>query len=109
MEPAIVGFSTCSAAAAFPFTMRAQQHLGVSPRVSGFVLPLALTINMDGTALYQAVSAVFVASAFGLQLTLSQQLTVVFTAVLASIRDGEHSRRRPHHADTRSRVGRAAA
>jgi Na+/H+-dicarboxylate symporter len=85
MEPAMVGFSTCSAAAAFPLTMRAQEQLGVSKKVSGFTLPMALTINMDGTALYQAVGAIFVANAFGVELTLLQQGTIVLTAVLASI------------------------
>jgi len=85
IEPAMVGFSTCSAAAAFPFSMRAQKQLGVSERVSGFTLPLALTINMDGTALYQAVGAIFVANAFGVDLTITQQATIVLTAVLASI------------------------
>lgn len=85
IEPAMVGFSTCSAAAAFPFSMRAQKQLGVSEKVSGFTLPLALTINMDGTALYQAVGAIFVANAFGVELTLVQQATIVLTAVLASI------------------------
>jgi Na+/H+-dicarboxylate symporter len=85
MEPALVGFSTCSAAAAFPFSMRAQDQLGVSKKVSGFTLPMALTINMDGTALYQAVGAIFVANAFGIELTLIQQATVVATAVLASV------------------------
>jgi Na+/H+-dicarboxylate symporter len=85
MEPALVGFSTCSAAAAFPFSMRAQDQLGVSKNVSGFTLPMALTINMDGTALYQAVGAIFVANAFGIELTLIQQATIVATAVLASV------------------------
>jgi Na+/H+-dicarboxylate symporter len=85
MEPALVGLSTCSAAAAFPFSMRAQKQLGVSPKVSGFTLPMALTINMDGTALYQSVAAMFVANAFGIDLTLTQQGTIVATAVLASV------------------------
>ena len=85
LEPALVGLSTCSAAAAFPFSMRAQKHLGVSPKVSGFTLPMALTINMDGTALYQAVAATFVANAYGIDLTLGQQGTIVATAVLASV------------------------
>ena len=85
LEPALVGLSTCSAAAAFPFSMRAQKHLGVSPKVSGFTLPMALTINMDGTALYQAVAATFVANAYGIDLTLTQQGTIVATAVLASV------------------------
>ncbi|SHI02954.1 dicarboxylate/amino acid:cation symporter [Desulfofustis glycolicus] len=82
LEPALVGLSTCSAAAAFPFSMRAQKHLGVSPKVSGFTLPMALTINMDGTALYQAVAAMFVANAYGIDLSLTQQGTIVATAVL---------------------------
>jgi len=85
MEPALVGLSTCSAAAAFPFSMRAQKQLGVSSKVSGFTLPMALTINMDGTALYQAVAATFIANAYGIDLTLTQQGTIVATAVLASV------------------------
>lgn len=85
MEPALVGFSTCSSAACFPFSMRAQEQLGVSKKVSGFTIPMALTINMDGTALYQAVGAIFVASAFGVELTILQQATIVLTAVLASV------------------------
>lgn len=85
MEPALVGLSTCSAAAAFPFTMRAQKQLGVGERVSSFTLPMALTINMDGTALYQSVGAIFVANIYGVDLTFAQQSTIVATAVLASI------------------------
>lgn len=85
MEPALVGLSTCSAAAAFPFTMRAQKQLGVSDRVSSFTLPMALTINMDGTALYQSVGAIFVANIYGVDLSMAQQATIVMTAVLASI------------------------
>ncbi len=85
MEPALVGLSTCSAAAAFPFSMRAQKQMGVPERVSGFTLPMALTINMDGTALYQSVGAIFVANIYGVDLSFSQQATIVMTAVLASI------------------------
>ena len=85
LEPALVGLSTCSAAAAFPFSMRAQKQLGVSSKVSGFTLPMALTINMDGTAIYQAVAAIFVANAYGIDLTMGQQGTIVATAVLASV------------------------
>ena len=84
-EPAIVGFSTCSAAAAFPLTMRAQNQLGVPKKVSSFTLPIALTINMDGTAIYQAVAAIFIANAFGIELTIAQQSMIVLTAVLASV------------------------
>jgi Na+/H+-dicarboxylate symporter len=63
----------------------AEENLGVSKEVSSFVLPLGATINMDGTALYQAVAAVFIAQASGIELTLAAQITIVFTAVLASI------------------------
>ena len=64
---------------------RCEDHLGVSKEISSFVLPLGATINMDGTSLYQAVAAVFIAQAFGIDLDFSQQLTIVLTATLASI------------------------
>jgi Na+/H+-dicarboxylate symporter len=63
----------------------AEENLGETKEVSSFVLPLGATINMDGTALYQAVAAVFIAQASGIELTLTAQVTIVFTAVLASI------------------------
>ena len=82
----MLAFSTSSSAATLPVTMeRCEDHLGVSEEISSFVLPLGATINMDGTSLYQAVAAVFVAQAFGIDLDLSQQLTIVLTATLASI------------------------
>ena len=82
----LLAFSTSSSGATLPVTMeRCEDELGVSEEVSSFVLPLGATINMDGTALYQAVAAVFIAQALGLSLDLSAQLTIVFTAVLASI------------------------
>jgi len=82
----LVAFSTSSSAATLPVTMeRCEEKLGVSEEVSSFVLPLGATINMDGTALYQAVAAVFIAQAIGMDLTLAAQLTIVLTAVLASI------------------------
>ncbi|HJN63405.1 MAG TPA: dicarboxylate/amino acid:cation symporter [Flavobacteriales bacterium] len=82
----MLAFSTSSSAATLPVTMeRCEDHLGVSEEVSSFVLPLGATINMDGTSLYQAVAAVFIAQAFGIELDLSQQLTIVLTATLASI------------------------
>ncbi len=82
----LVAFSTSSSGATLPVTMeRCEEKLGVSEEVSSFVLPLGATINMDGTALYQAVAAVFIAQAIGLDLGLAAQLTIVFTAVLASI------------------------
>ncbi len=85
VPPLLVGFTTCSAAAAFPLTMKAQERLGVSQKVYGFSLPLALTINMDGTAVYQAVAALFVANVYGISLDFTAQLTLMLTAVLASI------------------------
>ena len=82
----MLAFSTSSSAATLPVTMdRCEQHIGVSEEVSSFVLPLGATINMDGTSLYQAVAAVFIAQAFGIDLDVGQQLTIVLTATLASI------------------------
>ena len=82
----MLAFSTSSSAATLPVTMeRCEDHLGISEEVSSFVLPLGATINMDGTSLYQAVAAVFIAQAFGYDLDLSSQLTIVLTATLASI------------------------
>ena len=82
----LLAFSTSSSAATLPVTMeRCEEKLGVSEEVSSFVLPLGATINMDGTALYQAIAAVFIAQALGMGLGLGAQLTIIFTAVLASI------------------------
>lgn len=82
----MLAFSTSSSAATLPVTMECvEKNLGVSNEVSSFVLPIGATINMDGTSLYQAVAAVFIASAFGMDLNLGQQLTIVLTATLASI------------------------
>ncbi len=82
----MLAFSTSSSAATLPVTIqRCEDNLGISKEVSSFVLPLGATINMDGTALYQAVAAVFIAQAFGIDLDLGQQLTIVLTATLASI------------------------
>lgn len=82
----MLAFSTSSSSATLPVTMeRVEEHLGVSDEVSSFVLPLGATINMDGTSLYQAVATVFIAQAFGADLTLAEQLTIVLTATLASI------------------------
>jgi len=82
----MLAFSTSSSAATLPVTMECcEENLNVSNEVSSFVLPIGATINMDGTSLYQAVAAVFIASAFGMDLTFGQQLTIVLTATLASI------------------------
>jgi Na+/H+-dicarboxylate symporter len=82
----LVAVTTSSSGATLPVTMRcAEENLGVSEEISSFVLPLGATINMDGTALYQGVAAVFIAQVLGIDLTFSAQLTIVLTAVLASI------------------------
>jgi Na+/H+-dicarboxylate symporter len=82
----LLAFSTSSSGATLPVTMeRCEEELGVSDEVSSFVLPLGATINMDGTALYQAVAAVFIAQTMGLSLGLEKQLIIILTTVLASI------------------------
>ena len=82
----LLAFSTSSSAATLPLTMeRVEEHLGVEEEVASFVLPIGATINMDGTSLYQAVAAVFIAQAFGMDLSLSAQLGIIVTATLASI------------------------
>ena len=82
----LLAFSTSSSAATLPVTMeRVEEHLGVDEEVASFVLPIGATINMDGTSIYQAVAAVFIAQAFGLGLSLEAQLGIVLTATLASI------------------------
>ena len=82
----LVAFSTSSSAATLPVTMdRVQNHLNVEKEVSSFVLPIGATINMDGTAVYQAVAAVFIAQTFGLDLSFTAQLGIISTATLASI------------------------
>lgn len=87
MAPAqAVAFSTSSSAATLPVTFDCvENRLGVPNYISSFVLPLGATINMDGTALYQGVAAVFIAQVYGIDLNLVQQITIVLTAVLASI------------------------
>ncbi|MBL4669158.1 MAG: dicarboxylate/amino acid:cation symporter [Flavobacteriales bacterium] len=82
----LLAFSTSSSAATLPVTMeRVEEHLGVEEEVASFVLPIGATINMDGTSLYQAVAAVFIAQAFGMDLSLGAQLGIIVTATLASI------------------------
>ncbi len=86
VQAQLVGFSTSSSAATLPVTMKsAQNNIGVSEEVASFVLPLGATVNMDGTALYQAVAAVFIAQTLGIPLDLTAQLTIVTMALLASI------------------------
>ncbi|MBE0644116.1 MAG: dicarboxylate/amino acid:cation symporter [Bacteroidetes bacterium] len=86
LRPAqLVAFTTSSSAATLPVTMECCENIGAPKSVTSFVLPLGATINMDGTALYQGVAAVFIAQVYGMDLSLTQQLTVVLTATLASI------------------------
>jgi proton glutamate symport protein len=82
----LLAFSTSSSSATLPVTMESvENNLNVSEEVSSFVLPLGATINMDGTSLYQSVAAVFIAHAMGLELSITSQIAIVLTAVLASI------------------------
>lgn len=85
-EAQALAFSTSSSAATLPVTMECvEENLGVDKRITSFVLPIGATVNMDGTSLYQAVAAVFIAQAFGMDLSLGVQLGIVATATLASI------------------------
>ena len=82
----VTAFATSSSSATMPVTMRSlEEDLGVSPSITGFVVPLGAHLNMDGTALYEAAAALFVANLAGIDLTLGQQLIVCFTAMVASI------------------------
>lgn len=82
----LLAFSTSSSAATLPMTMECcEEKLHIRKDISSFVLPLGATINMDGTSLYQAVAAVFIAQIYGIDLSLAQQLTIIVTALLASI------------------------
>jgi Na+/H+-dicarboxylate symporter len=84
-RPGLVAFSSASSVVALPFTLEAVESLGAKKEITGFVIPLGTTINMDGTAIYQGICAVFIAQIFGVTLDFMQQLTVVLTATLASI------------------------
>ncbi|MEL7388412.1 MAG: dicarboxylate/amino acid:cation symporter [Pseudomonadota bacterium] len=86
IEPQMVAFTSTSSSGTLPVTMSAvQQNLGVGRSVSSFTLPLGATINMDGTCMYQGVAAVFVAQAFGVDLSTTDYLTIILTSTLASI------------------------
>lgn len=86
MLPAIMfAFSSASSVGTLPINIECTEKLGVSKEISSFILPLGATINMDGTAIYQGVCAIFIASCYGIHLTLPQMLTIIFTATLASI------------------------
>lgn len=86
MLPAIMfAFSSASSVGTLPINMECVEKMGVSREVSSFVLPLGATVNMDGTAIYQGICAIFIASCYGIDLTLPQMLTIILTATLASI------------------------
>ena len=86
MTPLLTAFSTASSSATLPLTMEAVEHKsGVSNKISSFTLPLGATINMDGTALYECVAAIFIAQVYGVEMHFTQQVIVVMTALLASI------------------------
>lgn len=85
-EALITAFATSSSSATLPVTLRcAEENLGVKPSIAGFVVPLGATANMDGTALYEAMAALFIANLAGIELDLTQQLIVFFTSMLAAI------------------------
>ena len=84
-RPILFAFSSASSVGTLPFNMEATQALGARREVASFVLPLGATINMDGTAIYQGVCAIFIAQIFGIGLSIPQQLTIILTATLASI------------------------
>ena len=86
MLPVIMfAFSSASSVGTLPINMECTEKLGTSREIASFILPLGATINMDGTAIYQGVCAIFIASCYGIHLTLPQMLTIIFTATLASI------------------------
>ena len=84
-RPMIFAFSSASSVGVLPFNLEATEKMGVRKEISSFVLPLGATINMDGTAIYQGVCAIFIAQIFGIDLSLSQQVSIILTATLASI------------------------
>ena len=81
----VMAFSSASSVGTLPLNLECSQKLGAKKDIASFVLPLGATINMDGTAIYQGVCAVFIATCFGIDLTLTEMLTIVLTATLASI------------------------
>ncbi len=84
-EAIVFAFTSASSSATLPYSMKSAEKLGVSEPVASFVLPLGSTINMDGTAIYQGICALFIANVYGIELTLVQQITIVLTCTFASI------------------------
>ena len=85
LQAIMFAFSSASSVGTLPINMECTEKLGTSREIASFILPLGATINMDGTAIYQGVCAIFIASCYGIHLTLPQMLTIIFTATLASI------------------------
>ena len=85
LEPFMIGFTTCSSAAALPSNMRCTEALGASRTVVSFGIPLGNTINMNGTALYMGINTIFVAEFYGISLPLDAQLTVILMSILAAV------------------------
>lgn len=84
--PLLTAFSTCSSGATLPLTIRdSQEKTGISNKIASFVLPLGSTVNMNGTALYEGVTAIFIAQAYGIDLSVGQQFVIVLTSVLAAV------------------------
>jgi Na+/H+-dicarboxylate symporter len=84
-EAMLFVFATCSSVATIPINLKCVKKLGVSERVANFVIPFGAVINMNGTAIYEAVAVIFAAQVFGIDLSWTQQIMVMLTAVLASI------------------------
>jgi Na+/H+-dicarboxylate symporter len=85
-EALVTAFATSSSSATLPITLRcATQQLQVKPEIAGFVIPLGATINMDGTALYEAAAALFIANLAGIELNFAQQMVVLLTAMIAAM------------------------
>lgn len=84
-EAMLFVFATCSSVATIPLNLKCTKELGVSDKIADFVIPFGAVMNMNGTAIYEAVAVVFASQVFGIQLTLTQQIMVMVTAVLASV------------------------
>ena len=85
-EAMLLAFTTCSSAATLPINMKnCEEKLGANKFVASFVLPLGATINMDGTAIYQGVCAIFIANIYGIDLTMSQMIMIIISGTLASV------------------------
>ena len=84
-EAMLFVFATCSSVATIPLNLKCTKKLGVSEKIADFVIPFGAVMNMNGTAIYEAVAVVFASQVFGIHLTVTQQIMVMVTAVLASI------------------------